>query len=176
VESETPNTPVTNYYRYYSGREKVTARRFHIRTIGYSYPDGNPTLSQNLNIRATSSEEAFTIARLIHGKRFNNLRTVSSIVDSASQIIDIREYPPHSDDRNPDPEQTVRTYTVVLMREAGKDPLTGIWLDYAEDHLTIYAPDKQRAYQIGSLVSDLSFRGQIKRVIIDGTEYFDNTQ
>lgn len=64
-------------------------------------------------------------------------------------------------------------FEVLVIREAGADPLTGTYLEEARETLKITASDRQEALKKSLFLSKLSFRGQMRRTFIDGQEHFD---
>ncbi|GAA4448735.1 hypothetical protein GCM10023189_07030 [Nibrella saemangeumensis] len=67
----------------------------------------------------------------------------------------------------------IKTYKIIIVREAGPDPVTGEVLGYAEEHITVDATSRQAAYELAQMLDTLKFRGQVRRTIIDGEEHFD---
>ncbi|GAA4416294.1 hypothetical protein GCM10023187_47600 [Nibrella viscosa] len=70
-------------------------------------------------------------------------------------------------------ELIIKTYSVVVIREPGPDPLTGEVIGYADEQLTIDATSRQAAYELAQVFATLTFRGQQRRTFIDGKEHFD---
>jgi len=65
------------------------------------------------------------------------------------------------------------TYRVTIKREAGKDPLTGTFLDESMEELVINALSEGEAVRKSFTLSKLKFAGQIRRTFVNGEEYFD---
>ncbi|GAB2546668.1 hypothetical protein [Spirosoma aerophilum] len=67
----------------------------------------------------------------------------------------------------------LKTYLIKVVREAGKEPLSGAFYEYTEQEFEVDASSMKSAYQLSYLVCDIPFRGQIRRTLINGEEYFN---
>ncbi len=70
-------------------------------------------------------------------------------------------------------EYPSKAYNVKIVREPGKDPLTGIYYEKEEQSFIIEAPNLLAAYLKSQKADTIVFRGQLRRTYIDGKEYFD---
>lgn len=64
-------------------------------------------------------------------------------------------------------------YNVIVIREAGNDPLTGSYFENAQEEMQIEAETEYEAYQTSQRKCSLPFFGQVRRTFIDGKEYFN---
>jgi hypothetical protein len=67
----------------------------------------------------------------------------------------------------------MKTYTITVIRVAGKCPSTGQFMDEASETLSIDADNEDQAFRLSQVKSKLSFRGQDRRTLVNGVEYFD---
>lgn len=70
-------------------------------------------------------------------------------------------------------EPIIKTYSVKVVREPSKDPLTGQIVEYDEQTFEIDAASAKAAYSLSQFVCTLRFSGQLRRTFINGQEYFD---
>ena len=68
----------------------------------------------------------------------------------------------------------MHTFNVMVIREAGPDPMTSEFLSGDQEDLSIEAVNVEEAFRRSQVMSTLKFRGQIRRTFIDGEEYFDS--
>lgn len=163
-----------NYYKYYSSPDKFSARTYRVQISGHLLPDDDQVVvSQSLNIRATHPEEAYHVSSSVRDSRLNRLYTTAVVTDLQGQSLQTWKSGPLKPELTDSFEQDVKVYSVVIVREAGANPLTGVWSNYAEDHLTIHATSEQQAHHIADFVSALPFSGQTKRTFINSIENFD---
>lgn len=66
---------------------------------------------------------------------------------------------------------SMKTYNVLVIREEGLEPMSGVLLSKATEQLQIEAVSTNDAYKQSLTRSTITFRGQTRRTIIDGTEY-----
>ncbi len=69
--------------------------------------------------------------------------------------------------------ESLQTFEVKVIREAGTDGAGGPFLSRAEETILITAASRQEAYQKSRFASKLKFMGQHRRTFIDGIEHFD---
>lgn len=65
-------------------------------------------------------------------------------------------------------------YFVKVIRELGTDPVTGEFVDRAEQNFEITAISTQEAYRKSHFLTSIQFKGQLRRTFINGSEYFNN--
>lgn len=68
----------------------------------------------------------------------------------------------------------VKSYKVLVVRESGKDPITGVYYEETEELLDIDATSPQSALSVSYILCTIPFRGQARRTYIDGKEYFSD--
>ena len=143
-----------NYHTYYSGAGKTRTQTFRVQITGHLQPDDDEIIhSQNLNIRATNIQEAYAISTCVRNTRLSSLWTTTTVIDLQERDAKTWANRPGEPKGNRSSEQDTKVYSVVIIREAGPDPLTGKWTDFAEDQLTIHAISEQKAHCIANFVS-----------------------
>lgn len=66
-----------------------------------------------------------------------------------------------------------QTYIVRVVREAGPNPISGKFYEYAEQTFNVKANSPQDAYKLANRICTLHFCGQLRRTFINGMEHFD---
>jgi len=67
----------------------------------------------------------------------------------------------------------INKYHILVIRKAGKDPLTGEFYSEEKEEFTVEATSERSAYDLAQILFKLKVRGQVLQFYINGEQYFD---